>query len=70
MTLAKPASEGTARYWASDAPRVYHLAPRDALTACRELAYSDPCPFDDDRLALAAMGLPPLADDDAPEVTR
>ena len=56
--------------WANGAPRVYHIPPRTALAAVRDLNGTDPAPFDDERLTLAAMGLPPLADDDDLEATR
>lgn len=68
--MTVPTGKLAPHLWASGTPRIYHLPPRDALSACQALNASDPWPFADERLALAAMGLPPLVDDDAPEVTR
>lgn len=62
---SNPEALAEARHaWTDGAPRVYHAPPRTALAVVRDLNASDPYPFHDERLALAAMGLPPLADDD------
>ena len=64
-----PAQRERLSSWATG-ERVYHLPPRTALAAVRDLNSTDPAPFDDVRLTLAAMGLPPLADDDDLEALR
>ena len=51
----------------TQAPPTYHLPPRTALAAVRDLNTSDP--LVDERLMLAALGMPALADDDE-EATR